>query len=179
MLYKRFVEEDDGVEERFDRLQTLIENTSNSLESLIALQGEVRTAHERVVISKTEAGTKITIYQKQLEDLLEVLYSLQRKKAEREFAILNVEEKYENIKEYKKQIAEGKNIELLIDNKKDEKYKLRERQNEINNERIAKEKEIAETKTALEVLYEKEANCDKQITNLKAEIIASGVPENT
>ena len=67
----------------------------------------------------------------------------------------------------------------MIDNKKDEKYKLRERQNEINNERILKEKEIAETKSALEVLYEKEANCDKQITNLKAEIIASGVPENT
>lgn len=179
MLYKRFIEEDDGIEERFNKLQTLIENTSNSLESLIALQGEVRTAHERVVIGKTEAGTKITTYQKQLEDLLEILYSLQRKKAEREFAILNMQEKYENLKEYKKQIAEGKNIELLIDNKKDEKYKLRERQNEINNERIAKEKEIAETKSALEVLYEKEANCDKQITNLKAEIIASGVPENT
>ena len=64
LLYKRFIEEDDGIEERFEKLQTLIENTSNSLESLIALQDEVRAAHERVVINKTEAGTKITIYQK-------------------------------------------------------------------------------------------------------------------
>ncbi len=180
MLYGKFIDEPgENIEADFEKLKTLIEQTANSLESLIALQDEVRSAHERVVLSKTEAGTKITIYQKHLEELLEVLYTLQRKKAEREFAIFNMQEKYQNLKEYKKQIAEGKNIELLIDNKKDEKYKLRERQNEINNERIKKEKEIAETKAALEVLYEKEANCDKQITNLKAEIISSGVPENT
>ena len=43
---------------------------------------------------------------------------MQRKKAEREFAIINVNEQYSDLKDYKKQIAEGRNIELVIDEKK-------------------------------------------------------------
>ena len=178
-LFQRYVDNNDESEENFNKLQKLVENTVDSLENLIALQNEIREAEQRVVISKTQAGTKITIYQKHLESLLEIIYNLQRKKAEREFAIFNVEEKYKDLAEYKKQIAEGKNIEILIDTKKEEKYKLRERQNEVNNERLSVEKEIAETKSALDVLLEKQANVEKQITNLKAEIIASGVPEET
>lgn len=180
VLYKKFIDEESGnIEADFNKLLKLVQDASNSLENLIALQDSVRTAELQALVSKTESGTKVTLYQKQLEDLLEVLFSLQKKKAEREFAIYNVEEKYQSLKEYKKQIAEGKNIELLIDNKKEEKYKLRERQNDVNNDRIKQEKLIAETKSALEILQEKEANCDRQITSLKAEIIASGVPENT
>lgn len=177
-LFQRYVDGNDNSEENFNKLQGLIENTSETLENLISLQDEIREAELRVVIDKAQAGTKITVYQNQLEGLLEILYSLQRKKAEREFVIFNVNEKYQDLAEYKKQIAEGKNIELLIDGKKEEKYKLRERQNEVANERLKIEREIAETKASLDVLLEKQAQTEKQITVSKAEIIANGVPEN-
>lgn len=178
-FFQKYVDNNSESEENFDKLQGLIENTVDSLENLIALQDEIREAELRVVINKTQTGTKITIYQNYLESLLEIIYSLQRKRAEREFVIFNVNEKYKDLAEYKKQIAEGKNIELLIDGKKEEKYKLRERQNEVANERLKIEKEIAETKASLDVLLEKQANNEKQITISKAEIIANGVPENT
>ena len=178
-LFQKYVDNNSESEENFNRLQGLIENTANSLENLISLQNDIREAELGVIINKTQAGTKITIYKNHLENLLEILHDLQRKKAEREFVIFNVEEKFANLKEYKKQIAEGKNIEILIDGKKEEKYKLRENQNDINNDRFKIEKEIAEQKAALDVLQEKLASCEKQITNAKAEIIASGVPENT
>ena len=178
-LFQRYVDNNSESESNFNKLQKLIENTAESLENLISLQDEIREAEQRVIISKTQAGTKITIYQNYLENLLEILYNLQRKKAEREFVIFNVNEKYKDLAEYKKQIAEGKNVELLIDGKKEEKYKLRERQNEIANERLKIEKDIAETKASLDVLLEKQANTEKQITVSKAEIIANGVPENT
>ena len=176
-LFKEYVDETDEQEQDFDKLFALIEKTSDSLENLIAIQDELREGEIKVIIKKTEAGTKITSYERELESLLEILYNLQRKKAEREFVILNVNEKYRNLAEYKKQIAEGKNIELVIDSKKEERYKLRENQNEITAEQLKIEKSIAETKSNIEVLKEKQAAAEKQITNLKAEIIASGVPE--
>ena len=40
-------------------------------------------------------------------------------------------EKYQNLAEYKKQIAEGKSIELTIDNKKEERANLKDQQFEI------------------------------------------------
>ena len=178
-LYQRYVDNNSESENNFNKLYKLIEDTADSLENLIALQTEIRAAELRVIINKTQSGTKITIYQNYLENLLDILYNLQKKKAEREFVIFNVNEKYKDLAEYKKQIAEGKNIEIIIDTKKEERYKLRETQNEVNTERFKTEKDIAETKTSIDVLKEKQAACEKQITNLKAEIIASGVPEDT
>ena len=178
-LFQRYVDNNSESESNFAKLKVLIENTAESLENLISLQGEIRDAEQRVIIDKTQSGTKMTIYQNYLENLIEILHELQKKKAEREFVIYNVNEKFENLSEYKKQIAEGKNIELVIDGKKEEKYKLRETQNEVTLERIEIEKQIAEKKSEIDVLQEKLASTEKQITNLKADIIASGVPEDT
>ena len=177
--YQRFVDNNDESEANFKELYEILEKTADSLEGLITIQNAIREAEERVIMSKVQAGTKMTLYRNYYDSLLEIFFKLQKQKAEREFIILNVEEKYQNLKEYKKQIAEGKNIELLIDSKKEDKLKLRDSQNQINEERFEVEKEIAKLKTSIEVLNEKIALADKQIVSAKSQILSSGVPEET
>ena len=176
--YQRFVDNNDESEENFNKLRELLQKTSDSLESLIALQDNIREAEQRIVVEKTQAGTKISLYRNYQESLLEIIYDLQKKKAEREFAIYNVNEKYENLKEYKKQIAEGKNTEIEIDTKKEERTKLRDDQMRLTEEKTASDAKLAEIRTSIEVLAERLNNTEKQITSLSAKIVASGVPEN-
>ena len=176
-LYQRFVDNNDENVRNFERLYNLIETTSNSLEELIHLQEMLRDAELRVKLNKAQAGTKVSIYKNHLEDLIDVLYDLQKKKAEREFAIYNVEQKFENLKEFKKQIAEGKNIELLIDGKKEEKLRLREDQYRVGEDKSAEQREIAKISANIDVLVEKISNFEKQIHSLIAKITLSGVPE--
>ena len=176
-LYQKFVDDNENSEENFKTLQKLLENTADSLEKLLDLQSEYRIAEERVVINKAQSGAKITIYKNYLESLIDVLYDLQKKRAEREFVIYNVNERNASLSEYKKQIAEGKNIELIIDSKKEERYKLKDDQIRLQNEKSAFEKEISRIGTEVEVLNEKLSGTIKQINNLKAKIIESGVPE--
>lgn len=176
--YQRFVDNNDDSEENFNKLRGLLQKTSDSLESLIALQDSIREAEQRIVVEKTQAGTKISLYRNYQESLLDIIYDLQKKKAEREFAIYNVNEKYENLKEYKKQIAEGKNTEIEIDTKKEERIKLRDDQIRLTEEKTSSDAKLAETRTNIEVLSERLNNVEKQITSLSAKIVASGVPEN-
>ncbi len=176
--YQRFVDNNDDGEENFNRLRELLQKTSDSLESLIMLQDNIREEEQRLVVEKTQAGTKISLYRNYQESLLEIIYDLQKKKAEREFAIYNVNEKYENLKEYKKQIAEGKNTEIEIDTKKEERTKLRDDQMRLTEEKTASDAKLAEIRTSIEVLAERLNNTEKQITSLSAKIVASGVPEN-
>ena len=176
--YQRYVDNNDLSEENFNRLYAILQKTSDSLEELIALQDTLRDAEKHILVQKTQAGTKITIYKNYLERLIDINYDLQKKKAEREFAISTVNERFENLKEYKKQIVEGKNIELEIDIKKDERIKLKDEQLRITNEKTQSDAKLGEIKTAIEVLNERLSNIDKQIASLKAKIITSGVPEN-
>ena len=120
-LYIKFVDANDDSAENFEKFYALLQDTVVSLENLIDLQDKVRDDEKQALIRKTQAGTRVTIYESHLESLIELLYSLQKKKAEREFVIFNVNEKYQNLAEYKRQIAEGKSIELVIDTKKEER----------------------------------------------------------
>lgn len=176
-LYQRFVDNNDESKENFEKLKELLTKTADSLEDLINLQETLREAELRMTINKAQSGTKVTIYKNYLESLIDVIYDLQKKKAEREFVIYNVNEKYKNFNEYKKQIAEGKNIELLIDSKKEERVKLRDEQYRITNERTEVQKQIATCSASLDVLNEKLENSQKQVNNLKSKIVLSGVPE--
>ena len=176
-LYQRYVDNNDDNKENFERLFELIVKTSDSLEELIKLQDLLRDAELRVKLNKAQSGTKVTVYKNYLESLIDILYDLQKKKAEREFAIYNVEQKYENLKEYKKQIAEGKNIELLIDSKKEEKLRLREDQFRVGEDKAVEQKEISRISAAIDVFEEKIFNFDKQINSLTSKITLSGVPE--
>ncbi len=176
-LYQRFVDNNDESKENFEKLKELLTKTADSLEDLINLQETLREAELRMTINKAQSGTKVTIYKNYLESLIDVIYDLQKKKAEREFVIYNVNEKYKNFNEYKKQIAEGKNIELLIDSKKEERVKLRDEQYRITNERTEVQKQIATCSASLDVLNEKLENSQKQLNNLKSKIVLSGVPE--
>ncbi len=176
--FQRFVDISDDSEEDFNRLYALLQKTSDSLEELIALQDTLREAEKRILIQKTQAGTKVTIYKNYLERLIDIIYDLQKKQAEREFAISTVNERFENLKEYKKQIAEGKNIEIVIDTKKEERIKLKDDQLRVTGEKAQSDAKISEIRTAIEVLNERVSNIDKQIASLRAKIITSGVPEN-
>lgn len=176
-LYQRFVESGEDSAVRFEKLYALLQKTADSLEELIALQDVIRDAELQVIIQKTTAGTKVSLYKEYLESLIDMLYDLQKKKAEREFVIYNVNEKFENLKEYKKQIAEGKNIEIEIENRKEEKAKLREEQLRVTEDKSKSDMKIAEIRSTIQVLEEKLANCEKLIATGKAKIQASGVPE--
>lgn len=176
-LYQRFVDSNDMSKQNFEELYNLISNTASSLEELINVQNALREAEQRIIINKTQSGTKITIYRNYLESLIDVGYDLQKKRAEREFAIYNMNEKFENLGEYKKQIAEGKSIELVIDSKKEEKYKLRENQYKISGERSVVEREVANLTSQLSVQNEKLANVQKQINQIRSKIVANGIPE--
>ncbi len=178
-LYQKYVDSNDSSKENFEKLKGLLKRTSDSLEALIDLQAEIRDAEQRVIINKVQAGTKITVYQNYLESLIDVLYSLQTKKAEREFAMFNLSEKYKNLKEFKRQIAEGKSTELLIDSKKEEKLKLQDDQIRLGHEKEDAQKKISSINIEIEVLNEKVSNISRSINQTNAKITMSGVPEGT
>lgn len=176
-LYLKFVDNNDNSAENFEKLYALLQNTVSSLENLIDMQDTVREDEKQALIKKTQAGTRLTLAETHLEGLTELLYSLQKKKAEREFVIFNVNEKYQNLSEFKKQIAEGKNIELVIDDKKEERAKLKDQQFELANQKSKSELKTANLKSDIALQQEKIENNEKTITDLSHKILTSGVPE--
>ena len=175
-FYQRFVDNNDASPENFEKLYSLIESAVESLEELIELQDRVRIEEGYALVRKTQAGTKITIYKAYTESLIDMLYDLQKKKAEREFVIMNVHEKYTNLAEFKKQIAEGKNIELAIDTKKEERASLKDKQFEIMAEKSKSDLKIATISAEIQVLEEKVSNLNKTIADAKTKMLSSGVP---
>lgn len=177
VLYREFVDSPGQAKETFEKLYNLLNETTENLETLIDLQDTIRDEQLKVIISKTQAGTKVSIYTSEIESLTDLMYNLQTKKAEREFAIYNVNEVYKNLKEYKKQIAEGKNIELIIDQKKEEKYKLKD---ELNKQIILKanlEQKIGLINSDIQVLKVKLDGFETDYKKVKQSIITNGIPE--
>ena len=176
-LYIKFVDANEDSPENFEKFYNLLQDTVISLENLIDLQDKVRDDEKQALIRKTQAGTRVTIYETHLESLIELLYSLQKKKAEREFVIFNVNEKYQNLAEYKRQIAEGKSIELLIDNKKEERAKLKDQQFDLVNQKSKSDLKLATLRSNVELEQERISSNEKTIYELSNKILASGVPE--
>ena len=176
-LYIKFVDANDDSAENFEKFYALLQDTVVSLENLIDLQDKVRDDEKQALIRKTQAGTRVTIYESHLESLIELLYSLQKKKAEREFVIFNVNEKYQNLAEYKRQIAEGKSIELVIDTKKEERAKLKDQQFELMSQKSKSDLKLASLKSNVELEQERISSHEKTIYELSNKILASGVPE--
>lgn len=176
-LYQQFVDNNENSAENFENLYNLIESAIDSLEELISLQDNIRGDERRALIKKTQAGTKITVYKSYAESLINLLYDLQKKKAEREFVILNVNEKYTNLAEFKKQIAEGKNIELAIDSKKETRAKLKDQQFELMTEKSKSDLKIAQISAEISLLEEKVVNLDKTIADAKTKMFSYGVPD--
>ena len=175
--YQKFVDNNASSKENFEKLYGILERTAESLEELIVLQDSIRESEQEISIQKAQYGAKITLCKDYLESLIDVIYDLQKKKAEREFVIFNVNEKFENLKEYKKQIAEGKNIEIEIETKKEERMRLRDEQIRVTEEKSKSDMKISEIRSAIDVLNEKTENILKQINTTSAKILASGVPE--
>ena len=176
-LYLQFVDNNSNSAENFEKLYELLQNTVSSLENLIDLQDSIRDDEKQALIKKTQAGTRLTLSESYLENLTELLYSLQKKKAEREFVIFNVNEKYQNLTEYKKQIAEGKSIELVIDDKKEQRASLKDQQFELMTQKSKSELVIAKHRSDIALQQEKIENLEKTISELKNKILTSGVPE--
>ena len=176
-FYLKFVDDNEQSAENFERLYVLLQDTISSLENLIELQENVREDEKQALIKKTQAGTRITVYQTYVESLTDALYTLQKKKAEREFVIFNVNEKYKNLAEFKKQIAEGKNVELVIDSKKEERAKLKDKQFELTNDKSKSDLKLASIKSEIAIQQEKIETNEKNISDLNKKILTSGVPE--
>lgn len=176
-LYQKFVDNNDDSANNFENLYSLLQETIASLENLIDLQDKVRDDEKLAIIKKTQAGTRITICESHLESLIELLYVLQKKKAEREFVIFNVNEKYQNLAEYKKQIAEGKNIELTIDSKKEERANLKDQQFDLMTQKSKSDLKIANLNAEINLEQERIASHEKTVYELSNKILASGVPE--
>ena len=178
-LYGEFVEINEHSKENFKKLFNLLTETSENLEKLIDLQDMLREQQLELVIRKTQSGVKISIYKEYIEKFNDILYDLNKKKAEREIAVLNMNEKYQNLKEYKKQIAEGKNIELVIDGKKEEKYTLKDNQTKLMIEKSILEKNITDISSKIAVYNEKLANSRSKSAELREKIEDNGIPEGT
>lgn len=177
MHYTEYVEDNDHSKENFNKLYKLLSETSDKLEKLIDLQDMLREELLNSTIKKTQTGTKISIFKTYIEKINDILYDLQKKKAERELAIFNVNEKYKNLKEYKKQIAEGKNIELVIDSKKEEKYELKDKQTKLLIEKSKLESNISEINTKIAVLNEKLAVSQQKFAEISEKISENGIPD--
>ena len=176
-LYQRFVDNNEESAENFKKLYNLLQTTSDSLEELIELQDVIREEELNVTIQKAQAGTKVSVYKSYLESLIDILYDLQKKKAEREFVIYNVQEKFSSLKEYKKQIAEGKNIEIEIENQKDRRVSFRDEQMRVTQDKLQSDLKIAQIRSDLTILEERVSNLESQISSATSRILASGVPE--
>ena len=176
-LYQKFVDINDDSEEKFANLYNLLDSTSCSLEELLDLQFKLRDKSEEYAVAKAQAGAKVSVLKDYHDKLLDIIYVLQTKKAERELAIYNVSVGYENLKEYKKQIAEGKSIELIVDEKKEQRAKLGDKRYELTKQKNESDLKIASISSKIELLnQEKDAN-EKQISSVNKKLQTSGVPE--
>ncbi len=176
-IFKKFVDDNDLKQENFSRLKSLIIETSTKLEDLLILQERLREEELFVTSKKAEFGAQISILKTQLEPLYELLHDLQKKKAEREFIILNSNAELEKIDNYKKFVADGKNLEIEVDLKIKAKQQLRDDQLKLVQEKGELERKVLQTKSTLQVLNQKLEGDEKQIANLIAKALTSGVPE--
>lgn len=176
-FYTGFVDDTPKARENFMKLYALLLKTSDNLENLIDLQDMLREKQLSAIIKKTEKGTKISIYKSWIESINDILYDLRRKKAEREIAIMDVNDRFKNLKEYRRQIAEGKNIELAIEKKKEEKFTLRENQTKLMAEKSRLESGIAEINSEIAILSEKLDMNGENREKLKQKMLENGVLE--
>ena len=179
VLYREFVSSPNNVKENFEKLYSILLSTTESLETLINLQDSLREEHLNVIINKTQAGTKMSIYNNYIESFNDLIYSMQKKKAEREFAIINVNEKYNNLREYKKQIAEGRNIELIIDEKKEKKFNLKDEQTSLIIKKAEIDKTISNINADINIYTEKALVRKEQYLKIKQNITDFGIPEDS
>lgn len=179
ILYREFVNTPNNTKENFDQLYSILQSTTESLESLIDLQDSLREEQLKIIISKAESGTKISIYSGYIDSYNDILYTMQKKKAEREFAIINVNEQYSNLKDYKKQIAEGRNIELVIDEKKEHKFNLKDEQTKLIINKSTLERIISTINADISVLNEKANLKKEQYTKIQQSIFDFGIEENS
>lgn len=176
-VYQKFVDDNDSKEENFDRLKSLIVETSTKLEDLVIMQERLREEELEVMIAKYQYGTKIVDLKSVLESLYEIIYDLQKKKAEREFVLLNSNSELEQIADFKKFIADGKNLEIELDANIKQRQALRDEQLRLVQEKGASDRKILEIKSVIQMLGQKIEADEKHISSLVSKALTSGVPE--
>jgi len=176
-IYQKFVDNNEHKVENFAKLKTLIVETSNKLEDLIIIQERLREEKLEVCIKKAQYGSKIVDAKSTIETLYEIIFDLQKKKAEREFILINAHSELDKIDDYKKFIADGKNLEIELEEKIKKKQSLRDEQLNIMQEKSLSDRKILEIKSTIQVLNQKYEGDAKQISSLTAKALTSGVPE--
>ncbi len=176
-IYQKFVDNNDKQKENFEKLKSLIIETSTKLEDLVIMQDRLRDELLSVIISKSQSGTKVSLIKAELEPLLNILYDLQKKKAEREFILLNSNSELSKIDDYKKFVADGKNLEIELDESVKRKQKLRDDELRLMQEKGDSDRKILSLKSTIQMLMAKQEGDEKQISNLLSKAQISGVPE--
>lgn len=176
-IYQKFVDNNQNQEENFEKLKSLIVETTTKLEDIMLMQERLREDELSLVVSKAQYGTKIVDTKRVLENLYEIVYDLQKKKAEREFIMINSKAELEGIEDYKKFIADGKALEIKLDEKIAQKQSLRDKQFVVMQEKNQSDRKILEIKSNIQVLSQKLEGDQKQISSLISKALTSGVPE--
>jgi len=176
-IYQKFVDDNDNKEENFEQLKSLIIETSTKLEDLILMQERLRDEELAVSVHKAQYGTKIVDTKSVLEQLYEVIYDLQKKKAEREFVMLNSAAELDKIDDYKKFVADGKALEIELDANVSKRQSLRDEQLRLMQDKAVSDRKILEIKSNIQVLSQKLEGDEKQISSLISKALTSGVPE--
>ena len=176
-VYQKFVDNNDSQKDNFSHLKSLINDTAAKLEELIILQEKLREEELEVCLTKSQFGTKVVCSKTTLESLFDILQDLQKKKAEREFILLNSAAELEKIEDYKKFIADGKNLEIELDANIKQRQHLKDCQFKLLQDKGASDRKILEIKSNIQVLNQKFEGDEKQISNLLMKAVSSGVPE--
>ena len=176
-IYQKFVDDNEYQKENFKNFKSLVFDASKKLEELILMQEKLRDEELSIIISKSQYGTNIVDLKNVLESLYEILYDLQKKKAERELIILNSNSEMSQIEDYKKFIADGKSLEIEVDEHIKKKQQLKDEEFKLMQDKSASERKILEIKSTIQILAQKIDSDEKHISNLVSKTLTSGVPE--
>lgn len=157
--YLKFVDNNGRKKEAFNNLKERILDMINQLSNSVGISGNERAEVVGLAKKKVEFGTRISVYKEQLQLLLDLLFGLQKYRAEHEFAIFNARERLEE----KNCIDSSQNIVELIKQNNDKLKEMLVKQSEqvglLSNLQIEKQAVIGQVDNLVE-----------KINNLKDQI---------
>lgn len=158
-LYQQFV---DLTKNKEDELINLIENTKKSVLELLEFidaRGEERIDLINIEKQKIEFGTRILVNKENIQELLDLLFGLQRFRAEHELTIYNAREQLSQ----RKGVDANYNVSELIKQKETEIKELLYKQSELVMSFSNKQVEMQAEITKLQSVEEKLNNINAQI----------------
>lgn len=184
-LYMMFVDNNGKQKENFASMQEAMHVACKSLEKLLSERNKLSDETLAITVQKTELGTRLQMLNECIEKVTDVLYSLEKQRAEREFILQATNESGDNYnsaaKQYNQIIDEldsiNAEIRKLEQNKNDlmeEKLQLTKTEGEIVAEKQSisvKMDNVMSTINSKRLKFESQGfesnNCEKELEELK------------